>query len=338
MRFNIAIIGAGLIGRKRAVALKKIVDSKLIVIVDVNTERAEKLSKEFNVEVESSWRRVVNRKDVNIVIVSTFNKYLMPISISALENKKHVLCEKPLGRNVEESIKILKSAIENKVVLKTGFNHRYHPAVQKAKEIVDKGEIGKIIFFRCIYGHGGRPGYEREWRANKELCGGGELLDQGVHVIDLFRWFTGEFDEALGYTPTFFWNMKVEDNAFAFFKKRDGVIAFMHTSWTQWKNLFSFEIFGEKGYLIINGLGGSYGKEVLKIGRRKEEGGIPEEKIIEFENDDISWQKELMDFFTAIDEGREVVGSGYDGYKANLMIEAVYKSAKESRWIKIKNE
>jgi len=112
----------------------------------------------------------------------------------------------------------------------------------------------------------------------------------------------------------------------------------MHTSWTQWKNLFSFEIFGKKGYLIINGLGGSYGKEVLEIGRRKEEGGIPEEKIIEFESDDISWQKELIEFFAAIKERREPIGSGYDGYKVNLMIEAVYKSAKESRWIKIKNE
>jgi predicted dehydrogenase len=338
MSFNIAIVGAGLIGRKRALALKRIKEAKLTVIVDVVPERAESLAREFDCNWGTEWQKVISRNDIDIVIVATVNKYLAEISIRSLENKKHVLCEKPLGRNVEESLKILKVSIKNKVVLKVGFNHRFHPAIEKAKEIVEKGEIGKIMFFRCRYGHGGRSGYEREWRANKELCGGGELLDQGVHVVDLFRWFAGEFDEVLGYTPTFFWKMKVEDNAFAFFKKRDGVIAFMHTSWTQWKNLFSFEIFGEKGYLIINGLGGSYGKEVLKIGRRKEEGGIPEEKIIEFESDDISWQKELIEFFTAIEEGREPIGSGYDGYKANLMIEAVYKSAKESSWIKIKNE
>ena len=338
MSFNVAIIGAGLIGRKRALALKRIKEAKLKVIVDVVPERAESLAREFDCDWGTEWQKVISRNDIDVVIVATVNKYLAEISIRSLENKKHVLCEKPLGRNVEESIKILKASIKNKVVLKVGFNHRFHPAIEKAKEIVDKGEIGKIMFFRCRYGHGGRPDYEREWRADKELCGGGELLDQGIHVVDLFRWFAGEFDEALGYTPTFFWKIEVEDNAFAFFKKRDGVIAFMHTSWTQWKNLFSFEIFGGKGYLIINGLGGSYGKEILKVGKRKPGGGIPEEEVMEFEGDDISWQKELTEFFAAIDERREAGGSGYDGYKANLMIEAVYQSAKESRWIKIKNE
>jgi len=338
MSFNVAIIGAGLIGRKRDLALKRIKEAKLKVIVDVVPERAESLAREFDCDWGTEWQKVISRNDIDVVIVATVNKYLAEISIRSLENKKHVLCEKPLGRNVEESIKILKASIKNKVVLKVGFNHRFHPAIEKAKEIVDKGEIGKIMFFRCRYGHGGRPDYEREWRADKELCGGGELLDQGIHVVDLFRWFAGEFDEALGYTPTFFWKIEVEDNAFAFFKKRDGVIAFMHTSWTQWKNLFSFEIFGGKGYLIINGLGGSYGKEILKVGKRKPGGGIPEEEVMEFEGDDISWQKELTEFFAAIDERREAGGSGYDGYKANLMIEAVYQSAKESRWIKIKNE
>ena len=338
MSFNVAIIGAGLIGRKRALALKGIQEAKLKVIVDVVPERAESLAREFDCNWGTDWQEVISRNDIDIVIVATVNKYLAEITIRSFENKKHVLCEKPLGRNVEESLKILKASIENKVILKVGFNHRFHPAIEKAKGIVDKGEIGKIMFLRCRYGHGGRPGYEREWRADKELCGGGELLDQGVHVVDLFRWFAGEYDEVLGCISTFFWKMKVEDNAFTFFKRKDGLIATMHTSWTQWKNLFSFEIFGKKGYLIINGLGGSYGKEVLEIGRRKEEGGIPEEKIIEFESDDISWQKELIEFFAAIKERREPIGSGYDGYKVNLMIEAVYKSAKESSWIKIKNE
>src|SRR4030042_4857738 len=114
-----------------------------------------------------------------------------------------------------------------------------------------------------------KTAYEIEWRAAKELSGGGELLDQGIHVADLFRWFLGELEVVYGNTPTYFWNMEVEDNAFALFKTSIGQTALMHTSWTQWKNRFTFEIFGEAGYLIVEGLGGSYGTETLRIGKRK---------------------------------------------------------------------
>jgi predicted dehydrogenase len=155
------------------------------------------------------------------------------------------------------------------VILKTVFNHRYHPAVFKAHQLVADGEIRPVYFIRCIYGHGGRPGYEKEWRASRDVCGGGEMLDQGVHVVDLFRWFLGEFEEAFGYKPTCYWPMEVEDNAFALFKTAKGQVAQMHTSWTQWKNRFTFEIFGEAGYLIVEGLGGSYGVETLTIGKRQ---------------------------------------------------------------------
>jgi len=134
--------------------------------------------------------------------------------------------------------------------------------------MLERGELGSVYFSRCIYGHGGRPGYEKEWRASKEICGGGELLDQGVHVVDLFRWFMGDFVEAFGYTPTYFWDMEVEDNGFAVFRTEKGQTASMHTSWTQWKNRFTFEVFGEAGYLIVDGLGGSYGVETLTVGKR----------------------------------------------------------------------
>ena len=172
---------------------------------------------------------------------------------------------------------------------------------------------------------------------NKDLCGGGELLDQGVHVVDLFRWFVGDFNEAFGYTQTYFWNMEVEDNAFAIFRKENGIIASMHTSWTQWKNIFSLEIFGEYGYLIIEGRGGSYGKQILKVGRRRVEGGAPDELIIDFPSEDISWENEIKEFISAIQENREPSGNGLDGYYANLMIEAVYKSSQEKMVVKINN-
>ena len=359
---RVAIIGAGLIGLKRATALKNFRDFKLAVTADTNSESAKALAIQFGGEYEGGWENVVRRDDIDVVIVSTFNNALARISIEALRNKKHVLCEKPMGRNVQESKEILHAAKQNGVIVKVGFNHRHHPAITKAKELAEHGEIGPLYYLRCRYGHGGRPGYEKEWRADREICGGGELLDQGVHVVDLFRWFLGDFDEAFGYTPTYFWNTKVEDNAFALFKTGKNQSAIMHTSWTQWKNIFSFEIFGEAGYLIVDGLGGSYGPETLRIGKRKKEiknrktenenqkvvtdypvsdlrssylGGPPDEEVIEFNGPDISWEMEWMEFMSAVREGRDPLGNGQDGLEANRMIEAVYRSARENRPVKI---
>jgi predicted dehydrogenase len=261
----------------------------------------------------------------------------------ALSNNKNVLCEKPLGMNKKEAEEIYSMAKREKKILKTGFNHRHHPAIHLAKKLAESNEIGKVYFIRCIYGHGGRPGYEKEWRASRDLCGGGELLDQGVHAVDLFRWFLGEFNEAYGQINTFYWNMEVEDNAFAMFKTKSGQVAVMHTSWTQWKNKFLFEVFGENGYIIVDGLGGSYGTETLKIGKRKIEnenlksylGGPPDEKIIKYPGPDTSWVEEWKEFVSAIKENREPLGSGYDGLMANKMIEAVYRSAKLNKPVKI---
>lgn len=334
MSHGVAIVGAGLVGKKRAAALTGFGSCRLVVAADVNKQAADALANEFGGQSVSDWTQVVNRDDVDIVIVSTVNKFLAPVSIAALKNCRHVLCEKPLGRSVEESRSVLEHAKDG-VVLKTGFNHRHHPAITRAKQLVDKGEIGRILFLRCRYGHGGRPGYEKEWRASKDLCGGGELLDQGVHIVDLFRWFAGDFSEAFGYTRTCFWDIQVEDNAFALFSNHNGVVASMHTSWTQWKNIFSLEIFGSEGYLIIEGLGGSYATETLRVGRRRPQGGSPDEQILEFPGSDISWEEEWREFVAAIEQRREPLGNGWDGYQANRMIEAVYESAKKGQVVKI---
>ena len=355
---KVGIVGAGVIGTRRATAIGSIhQDNKIIAVCDIDFPRAEELASKYGADSCQDWREIVNDKSIQAVVVSTPNKFLKEISLRALEEDKHVLCEKPLGKNAKEAEEIYRRAKEKKRVLKTGFNHRHHPAIFEAKRLSDREEIGYIYYIRCLYGHGGRLGYEKEWRASKDLSGGGELLDQGVHVIDLFRWFLGEFDEAYGKISTYSWDMEVEDNAFAIFKTKKGQVATMHTSWTQWKNKFLFEIFGEKGYLIVDGLGGTYGTEKLIIGKRKREktedylgeslkegnqdkskgylGGPPDEEILEFPGPDISWEEEWKEFISAIKENREPLGSGYDGLMANKMIEAVYKSARLNRPVKI---
>ena len=328
---RIGIVGAGLIGRKRAEAIASLrPDMALEMVSDIDEGKALALGQSFGAASSGSWSELTRRDGIDAVIVATPNKFIREIALSALGHGKHVLCEKPLGRNAAESEEIVSEAKGRGLILKTGFNHRHHPAIWNAKKMAGEGGLGKIFFIRAVYGHGGRPGYDREWRASRDLCGGGELLDQGVHIIDLFRWFLGEFDEVFGKVETFYWDMEVEDNAFATFTTKGGQVATMHTSWTQWKNKFLLEIVGEKGYAVVDGLGGSYGAERLVIGKRKAGGGVPDEEIFEFPGPDISWREELKEFAAAIAEDREPLGSGLDGLMANRLVGAVYESARRN--------
>jgi predicted dehydrogenase len=316
------------------------------MVADIDAERARVVAEENSCEWTTDWRDVVERSDLAAVVASTVNKFLAPVTVAAAENGKHVLCEKPLGRNAHEAEQMVNAALKTGILLKTGFNHRYHPAIQKAHSLFQQGAIGPLLYIRATYGHGGRPGYDKEWRADAELAGGGELLDQGVHVVDLCRWFAGDFSEASGFTHTCFWNLgyherggnglqtprrRLEDNAFALLRTADGRIAQLHTSWTQWKNRFTFEVFGADGYLIVDGLGGSYGIETLTSGRRRAESGPPIEDRYEFPGPDSSWRLEWMDFTSAIRENRQPLANGQDGLQAMRAIAAIYESALTGR-------
>ena len=335
---RVGVVGCGLVGRRRATVVRESAGDEVVIVADVDRTRAEEVARENGCLVTTDWREVVSRVDVDAVIVSTTNDWLAPISIAAAQNGKHVLCEKPLGRNPEESWQLVEAARANEVKLKTGFNHRHHAAIWKARELFDEGALGEICFLRCRYGHGGRPGYDREWRANPEISGGGELLDQGIHALDLFRWFLGDLHEVVGFIRTSFWNTPVEDNVFALLRTAGGEVASLHASWTQWKNLFSFEIFGQDGYLIVEGLGQSYGLERLTWGKRLPESGPPEEKRFEFPGPDVSWEQEWREFVTAIQEDREPVGNGYDGWKAVRLAYAIYESAATGRIVKLPDD
>ena len=333
---NVAIVGCGLIGRKRALALSRTPEDSLIAVCDIDKSRADELAAEFHCDAETDWQKLMSRKDVDIVINSSINQVLEPITVGALSSCKHVLCEKPLGRNASEAQKMVEAARRNDRILKTGFNHIFHPALWKAKQKLDEGAIGKLLTIRARYGHGSRPGMEKEWRSSKTLCGGGELLDQGVHVIDLIRWFSGEILQVYGKAETKFWNIEVEDNAFAILTCSENVTATFHVSWTNWRNIFSFEVFGSEGYLHINGLGGSYGVETLEVGRRKPEGGRPDIETFAFDAPDTSWESEWIEFRSAIKEGRQPLRNGVDGLRANQVVEAIYESHRTNAAVTLK--
>ena len=191
---------------------------------------------------------------------------------------------------------------------------------------------------RCRYGIGGRPGYEKEWRMNPEISGGGQLMDQGMHTLDLARWFLGDFVKASGFLQTAFWDIApLEDNAFVLLRTEKEQIASIHVSWTQWKNLFTFEIFGRDGYIIVEGLGGGYGVEKAILGKRAFLEPFREETI-EFRGEDRSWYEEWKEFMTAIKENRDPLGNGFDGFKAVELAHALYESARQGCIVKLRPE
>jgi predicted dehydrogenase len=260
-----------------------------------------------------------------------------PIAIAALDSGKHVLCEKPMGRSLEEAEGIVSAARRSTGRFKVGYNLRCHPAIILSKEWCNQGRLGKLMFVRGRYGIGGRPGFESEWRVRIELSGGGELMDQGLHLLDLSRWFLGDFEEVFGVVPAMYWSIApVEDNAFALLKSRLGQVALLHASWTQWINLFSFEVFGTEGYCAVEGLGGGYGTECAILGKRQFTGPFQQE-VFEFRGEDKSWSTEWTEFRTAIREGHEMGCSAIDGREALRLADAIYTSARSGRAASVGN-
>ena len=326
MQLRTAIIGCGLIGNKRA---KVLGDSRLIVAVDTNLARAKQLASQYpDCEAAGDWRAAATRKDVDLVIVATTNDMLAPATLAAVQAGKHVLVEKPAARSAAEIEPVVAAAKKSGVVAKVGFNHRFHPAFLKAREIVDSGVLGPLMFVRARYGHGGRLGMEKEWRGNPEIAGGGEMLDQGVHLIDLSRWFLGEFVEVSGRVATYFWDWPVEDNGFALLRTSGGQIAWLHASCTEWKNTFSFEIYGRTGKLHIEGLGGSYGVERLSHYQMLPQMGPPPTTIYEYPGEDTSWKSEFEHLKECIAQNEPISGSVKDALEALRVVGKLYEQSK----------
>ena len=325
MTLGVAIVGCGLIAQKRAKALA---GAQLTACADVKRERAEALARTASGAAASDdWRAAIDRADVGIVIVATTNDMLAEISRAAVEAGKHVLVEKPAGRCVAEIETVLEAVRRRRGIVRVGFNHRYHPALQKARELFESGVLGDLMFIRGRYGHGGRIGYDKEWRADPALSGGGELIDQGVHMIDLSRWFLGDFATVHGFAHTYFWQMPVDDNAFLLLRTAREQTAFLHVSCTEWKNLFSFEIYGREGKLHIDGLGGSYGTERLAFHRMLPEMGPPQTTIWEYPHGDQSLTLEFAEFLEDIRLDRAPSVGLADARAALAVVEEVHRQS-----------
>ena len=323
---RIALIGCGLIGQKR---LNLLPPGSVTVACDLQIERAEKLAAQSpGCIATDSVEAAVTSREVDVVMIATVNSALASIALKAVQSGKHVLIEKPAAVNVAELDELEAAALKNGVMVRVGYNHRFHPAGLKAQEIFHRGDLGPIMFVRGRYGQGGRVGYEKEWRADPRFSGGGELIDQGVHLIDLAGLFLGDFTAVEGHVATYFWDMPVDDNAFLSLRNAAGATAWLHVSCTEWKNLFSLEIYGRDAKLHWEGLGGSYGLERLTYYKMLPQMGPPETTIWEFPRGDDSWKLEMEAFFEDVRLSRTPVPGLKEARAALAVVEEIYKSGK----------
>jgi predicted dehydrogenase len=352
---NVAIVGCGRIGEREASAVVSMPSLKLMAVSDVGPgfrEKALKMGGSYECDAVHDWRHLVTRDDIDLVVVSTPTSFHKDISVEAMKHGKHVLCEKPLAATVEDAQEMLVTAHANGVKLMTNFNHRQHDHNRRAKEIIAQGLIGQPVFLRGRIGHGrfvvgaspaggGRFLCEDSWYTDMRVAGGGALIDNGVHLFDLARWFfADEFVEAQGMVTR---NLDVverlperrlgvkrpsdcEDNGFGLFRTANGRVASIHSSWTQWQGYLFLEIFGTTGCVTIDNdqIQGTVSYQVFPrhgdpIATTKESPALLKP--------DPSWRQQLEELVAAVREHREPSPNGYDGLQAVRMAQAVYQAA-----------
>jgi predicted dehydrogenase len=335
------ILGYGYMGEIR----KRVIDSLDSVELIGIVEPKEKISEKIEPHLFCPSLEKLLERDIDIIFVATPNSYAPALCIQSLNAGKHVFCEKPPGRNLKDIENIIEAEKANpSVKLMFGFNHRFHPAVMKTRAVIDSGRMGRVLGIRGLYGKSGGVNYRDSWRNDKAISGGGILLDQGIHMLDLFRYFCGDFEFVKCFLDDSFWKMNVEDNAYVILGNKKNQNAFFHSSATLWKHIFRIEIMLEKGYLNVEGLlskTGSYGREQLTIGKRQFEDeaeavGNPSEEIIYFDKDR-SWELEIKEFISCITEDRVVsLSSSDDAWKVMKIIEQAYQDAKNNNGREVK--
>ena len=329
---KVGIIGYGVVGKTR---FKSIIKNTSFEITSVSENNpSARIDIPENIQIFSDYQSLIAEADLDIVFISLPNKFAAHATILSLKKGLHVFCEKPPAKTLNElkEVKLISSNTPN-LKLMYGFNHRFHLSVEEAKSIIDSNALGQIINMRGVYGKSQMISFNQtDWRTRREESGGGILLDQGIHMLDLMRYLSGEdFSEISSFIDNAFWNFDVEDNAYVLMKSKTGVVAQLHSSATQWRHLFNLEITMEKGSLILGGLltgSKSYGDETLTIIKADPENdkGAPRESISKY-NEDVSWDNEIKYFAKSLEEKSPITrGSIDDAMETMRLIEDIYKA------------
>lgn len=323
---NVGIIGYGKMGQIRARALQASQRARVVAVAEPNLEA--QLPGGVR---ELTAQEVLEHPDIEAIFVCTPNFFNRPFTIRALQAGKHVFCEKPPAFNAAEVEEIREVEEASGLKLMYGFNHRHHESIQKMKEMIDSKISGRVLWMRGRYGKSVDESFYKSWRSQKKLAGGGILLDQGIHMLDLFLFMAGDFDDVKAFVSNLYWKLDIEDNVFAIMRNSNtDVVASLHSTMTQWRHLFSLEVFCENGYYVLNGLktsSQSYGEEILSIARdRSEPPGARwnDEERIHYTTDS-SWRSEVDQFLDGVEHGSDIhFGTSLDALKLMRLIDRIY--------------
>ncbi len=325
-KLRVGIVGYGVVGKRRRLMIDLHPSLKTVAVCD--QAFSEVCVLDDGVKAFQDYKQLFN-ESLDVIFISVPNYLAAEVTMAGLERGVHVFCEKPPGRSVSDIEKVIK--VEKKhpdLVLKYGFNHRYHESVREAFCIIKSGVLGEIINLRGVYGKSKIISYTSGWRAERKFAGGGILLDQGIHMLDLMTLFCGEFTEIKSFVSNKFWNHDVEDNAYAIMKDRHGRIATLHSSATQWQHRFSLDIGLTEGYLLLQGIlsgSKSYGSERLVIGNRNDcDTGTAREETVTYLEDN-SWRDEVHEFADAIVNGNRIQsGTSSDALASMKLVFKIY--------------
>ncbi len=326
---NVGIVGLGLMGQQRARNVAQLGQHRLVAVYDPDERRAASLSGEIDYQIESAYQSLVERDDLDVVMIAVPHSKSREIAVAAFQAGNHVFCEKPLGRDMRDCNAIMRAAERACLRLGVGFNYRFYPGIREARRRIANGDLGTPTHLRCVMGHGGRPGMESEWKTSKSQCGGGALLDPGIHIIDLINYLVGPIRDGAASLFRSFWEIDVEDNAFVNLDTEAGCIAQVHISISEWKSVFALDILGTDGEIRVRGRSGFYGAQSIQFVRRWGwmDGNGSGESLTQYPAEDASFLAETGAFLDSIDGTMsDELATGEDGRTALSFIERMYSS------------
>lgn len=334
---RIGIAGYGIVGKRRRSVADQRPDMTVVAVCDQYFDGSGEL--DDGVRYYPHYQDLL-AEELDALFVSISNDMAAEVTIAGLEQGLHVFCEKPPGRNLDDIAQVMSVArARPDQKLKYGFNHRYHDSVRESLDLLATGELGRVINMKGVYGKSQLVTFgQTSWRTDRALAGGGVLLDQGIHMVDLIRLFGGEFHDVHSFVSNDFWKHDVEDNAYALMRSESGIVAMLHSSATQWRHRFNLDITLEKGSIVLSGIlsgSKSYGAETLTVARAgNDDMGDPLEQNTRY-NTDPSWAAEVDEFARAIADNTDIVhGSVDDAYKTMELVYRIYAADPEwrDRW------
>lgn len=325
---KVGIAGYGIVGKRRHACADRHPDLDVVAVCDQNFEGVGVFSN--GVRYFTNYHDLLD-EDLDVLIVCLTNDVNSDATIAGLQRGLHVFCEKPPGRNLEDIARVVQvEKINPNLRLMYGFNHRYHDSVQDALKIIRSGELGRVINLRGVYGKSKIITFNQsDWRTKRHVAGGGVLLDQGIHMVDLMRLFAGEFVEVQSIVSNSHWGYDVEDNAYALLRTKDGIVGMLNSSATQWRHRFNLDINLDHGSIILGGLltgTKSYGAETLTVAKvdHASDSGDPKEQVTRY-NRDPSWEMEINQFVDCILRGASIEhGTSKDAFNTMKLVSEIY--------------